>query len=339
MSPIPPPDQIVAIAFLVALFYGLYPATLFHCMRWLLFTDDGWELRGRKSIPWTKFFLTLAIFSMSTLDRGVQLKRWTEQSMWYHSPTHSQVHTADWTDVVLCTTGNLTSQLADAVLTSRLWNIYNKSYRVIAFPVVLWFGNLVLTALQAYLQIGQVSKLDVWLPVNMSIGPGIILTPFWASTIVLNIYATSMIIYRLWRLDQETTFGRSRRAIRFAASLIIESGSLYLTTGIAHFVVWWTPNNFAINVVSNINIPVIGIAFNLILIRLAQHRADEEHRDQGEPVSAMQFQGVSTEKSINILEADNNVRSSTVTNATRTAQDTFIIQRASISYSLRRPEV
>lgn len=47
-----------------------------------------------------------------------------------------------------------------------------------------------LTALQAYMQIAQVSKMDVWLPVNMSIGPGIILTPFWASTIVLNLYAT-----------------------------------------------------------------------------------------------------------------------------------------------------
>jgi hypothetical protein len=47
-----------------------------------------------------------------------------------------------------------------------------------------------LTVLQAYVQVAQVSKMNVWLPVNMSVGPGIILIPFWASTIVLNIYAT-----------------------------------------------------------------------------------------------------------------------------------------------------
>ncbi|KAF5316814.1 hypothetical protein D9619_006884 [Psilocybe cf. subviscida] len=313
MSPIPPPDQIVAVAFLVALFYGLYLATFLHCMRWLLFTDEGWELRGRKSVQWPIFLITLAIFIMSTLDRGLQLRRWTEQATWYHSPAHPQTHTTDWIDVVLCTTANLTSQLADSVLIFRLWGIYNKSYRVVVFPIILWLGGLVLTALQAYMQIAQVSKMDVWLPVNMSIGPGIILTPFWASTIVLNLYATS--------------------------SLIVESGSLYLTTGIAHFVVWWTPNNFAINLVSNINIPIIGIAFNLILIQLAQHRAEEERRDRGELVSAMQFQAVSTEKSVDLLEVGNNIRSRTRTDPTRKGRDTLTIQRASLSYSLRRTEV
>ena len=227
MSPLPPPDQTVAIAFLVALFYGLYLSTFFHCMRWLLFTNDGWELRGRKSIQWPKLVATFAIFSMSTLDRGIQLKRWTDQAMWYLSPAHSQVHTADWTDVVLVRLNVCLLYLASPnlmhkvhhwqsynstgrccpselmrpsppsgyfaliiVQISRLWNIYTKSYRVIAFPVILWFGGFMLTALQAYVQIAQVSKLNVWLPVNMSIGPGIILTPFWASTIVLNIFAT-----------------------------------------------------------------------------------------------------------------------------------------------------
>lgn len=135
MSPIPPPDQIVAVAFLVALFYGLYLATFFHCMRWLLFTDEGWELRGLKSVQWPIFLITLAIFIMSTLDRGLQLRRWTEQATWYPSPVHPQTHTTDWIDVVLvrlalvswtmscsnifflkCTTANLTSQLADSVL-------------------------------------------------------------------------------------------------------------------------------------------------------------------------------------------------------------------------------
>jgi hypothetical protein len=101
MSPIPPPDQIVAVAFLVALFYGLYLSTFFHCIRWLLFTNDGWELRGHKSIQWPMLLITLAIFSMSTLDRGVQLKRWTDQALWYNSPAHPQVPTLDWIDVVL----------------------------------------------------------------------------------------------------------------------------------------------------------------------------------------------------------------------------------------------
>jgi hypothetical protein len=108
---------------------------------------------------------------------------------------------------VQCTTTNLTVQLTDGVLVCylvnfsvqftqvlkvyRLWKIYTNSYRVIVLPVILWIGALVLTALQIYLQVVKVTLSRDWLPVNQDIGAGIILTPFWASTILLNLYATS----------------------------------------------------------------------------------------------------------------------------------------------------
>lgn len=61
-----------------------------------------------------------------------------------------------------------------------------------------------------------------------------------------------MIVYRLWRLKRESIFGCTTQTIDFASSLILESGGLYLIPAISHFVVWWTPNNFAINVIGNI---------------------------------------------------------------------------------------
>lgn len=68
--------------------------------------------------------------------------------------------------------------------------MYNESTVIVAFPIFLWIGGFALTGLQAYVQIVQMEDLKLWLPVNMSIGPGIILIPFWASAIILNIYAT-----------------------------------------------------------------------------------------------------------------------------------------------------
>lgn len=159
----------------------------------------------------------------------------------------------------------------------RLWKLYNKSKAIIAFPLLLWIGGFALTGLQAYIQIVQLSDLKLWLPVNMSIGPGIILIPFWASTIVLNVYATCenirsmssyktiwltvyffpsplavMIVRRLHQLSRDAFSKDSMRSIKSVTFLIIESGVLYLVAGIAHFVVWWTPNDFAIAVISNI---------------------------------------------------------------------------------------
>ena len=101
MSPLPSPDQTVAIAFLVALFFGIYLSTFFHCMRWLLFTDQGWELRKRGEVQWSMTCVALAIFTLSVTNRGIQLKRWSQQVVWYHEPGHSQMHNTDWTDVVL----------------------------------------------------------------------------------------------------------------------------------------------------------------------------------------------------------------------------------------------
>jgi hypothetical protein len=57
--------------------------------------------------------------------------------------------------------------------------------------VILWIGGLVLTALEIYLLVVKVALFRVWLPVNVDVGPGIILTAFWAFTILLKLYATS----------------------------------------------------------------------------------------------------------------------------------------------------
>jgi hypothetical protein len=66
------PDQNVASIFVSTLFYGLYLATLFHCVRWLIFTDDGWRLRKR--INWTMLTITLVLFVLSTLSRALVLQ-------------------------------------------------------------------------------------------------------------------------------------------------------------------------------------------------------------------------------------------------------------------------
>jgi len=56
--------------------------------------------------------------------------------------------------------------------------------------------------------------------------------------------------------------------------ILAESGLLYLSITIAHLLAWFTQDNVAIQIFSMINLPVIGIAFNLVLIRAAQKRAE-----------------------------------------------------------------
>ena len=46
-----------------AIFFGLYSASFIHCVRWLLFEDDGWKIR--KKINWWLLSTTLLVFLLS----------------------------------------------------------------------------------------------------------------------------------------------------------------------------------------------------------------------------------------------------------------------------------
>src|ERR1700759_2196011 len=54
------------VLFMQAALYGLYVATLIHCLRWLVYTDDGWKQRDGVN----KFMLitTILIFLLSTVN-------------------------------------------------------------------------------------------------------------------------------------------------------------------------------------------------------------------------------------------------------------------------------
>lgn len=59
----------------------------------------------------------------------------------------------------------------------------------------MFLGGIVCTILQLFLQIVNIHNPNFgpyqWAAVNMTVGPGIVLTPFWASTATLNAYCTS----------------------------------------------------------------------------------------------------------------------------------------------------
>jgi hypothetical protein len=76
----------------------------------------------------------------------------------------------------------------------RLWITYLKRASVMWFPFILWLGGIACVGMQTFLQIKNIHDPNFgpyrWSKVNMNVGPGIVVTPFLASTIVLNAYCT-----------------------------------------------------------------------------------------------------------------------------------------------------
>ncbi|KAF8178711.1 hypothetical protein BJ912DRAFT_983670 [Pholiota molesta] len=265
--------------FVSALFYGLYLSTVFHCLRWLVFADEGWKTR--RKINWAMLSITIILWALSTTSRALDLQSSMIVVENQTTPAVDPLQSATtllWMDVLSCTNAVVSTLLAERCpgkCIYRCWIIYARSHWAVALPILLWLAGFVLTT---------------WKLVNTAVGPGTIMMPFWALTIFLNSYATFMIIRCIYLVAQESKASVAINQLQFVMRILIESGSLYLAVAIAQFISWWTPNGYAIFIISSINMSMTGIAFNLILIRAARHRVEERQKEVDvSPESNIQF--------------------------------------------------
>ncbi|KAF5318862.1 hypothetical protein D9619_010704 [Psilocybe cf. subviscida] len=280
------------VRFCGAAFYAFYLVTLGQTLRWQLFTDEGWKIRrNRRNIILTA---TILIFIFTTTYISLGLYK-AMQEVYKAVHGHTMPGYIDTLSTIgQCTTANLAALLADTVLMYRCWVVYGKSKRILIFPVLMWIGGIICTVIQAYWQAVQTGHFGTghWEPVNMSIGPGIVLTPFWATTLALNTYTTGLLVYRILAAVKDSkAVGSPVQPLQLLLRVFAESGVLYFSTTIAHLVIWFTPSSFGIAMLSEINVPTIGIAFNIILIRAAENRAREarEEGSQRNGVSTMRY--------------------------------------------------
>ncbi|KAF5318627.1 hypothetical protein D9619_010711 [Psilocybe cf. subviscida] len=287
-----PTHKELAVTFSGAVCFGLYLVTLGQTLRWQLFTDEGWKLRRhRNDLILTA---TLLIFALMTMYIALGLYKGMD-NVYDAVYGHKMPGFIDWISTIgQCTTANAVALIADTVLIYRCWIVSSKSKHVLIFPIVMWIGGIICTIIQAYWQAVQTGHFGSghWEPVNMTVGPGIVLTPFWATTLALNTYTTGFLVRRiLTAVKNFKTVQSPVQPLQLLLRVLAESGVLYFSTTIAHLAAWFTPSNLAIRILSEINIPTIGIAFNIILIRAAENKARETRAEdaQRNGVSIMRY--------------------------------------------------
>ncbi|KIJ41914.1 hypothetical protein M422DRAFT_31552 [Sphaerobolus stellatus SS14] len=315
-------QQHVPSVFTAALFFGVYISTLFSCIRWLVWDDGGWRIR--KKIHWTTLSVALLLFACALVNisltlRGLMIE--VNDPIIHPKPTpRSGKPDHSWEAIVECTLSNVSALAADGVLIYRCWLVYERSLRIVIFPILMWICGVICTILQLYWQAIQAKGLlTAWQPVNTTIGPGTVLIPFWGSTILLNAFATVAISARLWKIARDSERVTSVSSIKFLTRVMTESGVLYLVITTAHFIVWFTPSAFAISVVSNINLPIIGITYNLIIIRTSQAKAKETQSfNAARPASPIQFGNSMTfTKTLEIQSGNTDMSGDTLANTSK----------------------
>ncbi|KAF7783903.1 hypothetical protein Agabi119p4_68 [Agaricus bisporus var. burnettii] len=274
-------SQAVVITFAAGIFIGLYLISVAYANRWLIFTDDGWRFRSRRSIHWYTLATTNILVALVLTGQAVNVNTSIAEA-YFVEQGHKLGDYIDppWKGIVKCTVSAAVVLLGDTVLMYRLWVTDQRRMRTMWFAIFLWLSGIVCTALQLFLQVKNLHDPNFgpyeWATVNMNNGPGIVIIPFLASTILLNAYCTGLLIWRIKTALKGDETSNAARQLQVLIRILMESGILYLSISIAHFVAYFGHDTFAVHMIGTLHTLVIGIAYNLINIRVGQTRSEDE---------------------------------------------------------------
>ncbi|KAF7783906.1 hypothetical protein Agabi119p4_71 [Agaricus bisporus var. burnettii] len=273
--------QAISITFVGGISIGVYLISAAFANRWLIFTDDGWRFRSPKSIHWCILAITNTLVVLILIGQALNVNTSiAEADLVEQGHQLSEYEDPNWKPIVKCMVSGVITLLADTVLMYRLWVTDQKRMRSLWFPIFLWLSGVVCNAIELFLQVKSLHDPNYgpykWASVNMKVGPGIAIIPFVASTILLNAYCTGHLIWRIRRVLKLDTNSSGARQLQMLTRILMESGILYLSISIAHFVAYFCYDTFAIHMIGTLHTIVIGIAYNLIIIRVGQARSEDE---------------------------------------------------------------
>ncbi|KAJ6566306.1 hypothetical protein B0H19DRAFT_871660, partial [Mycena capillaripes] len=262
---------------LESIFWGIYVVTLGFCLKALLRTQNRWKRPAEISKP--MLVVTVLMGCIATFDMCLTFAINLNAFVFYHGPGGPKAafdNTSGWMDVMGTIDVIAQIVLGDIMLIYRCWIVYGRSWIAIIVPVILAIAGLVCIALSIFL--------EVTLPAASQFDTSYkqVVVSTWALTICINVVTTSLILFRIWSVDRlnvglisQNSAPRSANSpYHNAKRIIIESGLLYTTMATVTASAYISGSN-AFAPLTGIDVQMIGITFNLILIRVHRNRAAE----------------------------------------------------------------
>ncbi|KAJ7586866.1 hypothetical protein C8J56DRAFT_943091 [Mycena floridula] len=265
-------------AFIQSILHGLYLASCVPTVRCLLWNGRSKLPRSLSTINWPLLLATVTIFITTNLSLSLGIYRSIQAILMATDPNSASKNVSNWVNVIKI---------------YRCWVVYYRRYRIIVFPVLVWIADsacaIVLLWLQATVSAESLVN-------NNQLEP--ILKAYMALSIPVNVFATFMIVFRIWSIDRENAkFRNSTRqtTLQGVIRIIVESGLLYTAAAIACFVCYFLGTNvFYVGTSVQVSTIELVIAMNLILIR-AQNQASTEEFTAPSTITGVAFSPRATE--------------------------------------------
>ena len=264
--------QIVAL-FMTSIFYGILLTTFVGCMRVLLWSRTEQRLKSLDKINFAMLIPALLMFIFASLDISFDLRQNVQAFVESEDAIEEFEKTSNWLVYMKMVDYVIQTFIGDGILIYRCWVIYGRKWLVIVAPVILWAGGTACGIATAYIEASLVNNPKLLNANN--------LIPFITSmltlTLVTNIIVTSLIIHRIWTAQLSTPYRQTEKSrLSHVMRILIESGLIYTLSIIILFSVYLTSNN-AQFAVSDAVVQIIGITFNLIIIRVHDSQPGSTH--------------------------------------------------------------
>ncbi|KAJ6489862.1 hypothetical protein C8R45DRAFT_1213283 [Mycena sanguinolenta] len=273
--------------------YGIYLVTLGIAGRRILFAR-AWKRRAVTN--WINVVVSVVLFTNATLNFVVSTIAIVQAFVLYTGPGGAAeffAHGSGWQTLTKSFTVPFQSLVGDGILIYRCWVIWNNSWIMIALPLLIWLANIACAARLLDL----LTKATHQLVISSAIQPWG--QAFWSMTICISVMATSLIVVRIWRVEQKRKrhqrshidtikiVDQRSSALSHAMRNIIESGMIYTVVSIFTLATY-TMQSTLHYPVSSMELHSVGITFNLILIRASQ--TARSRQDVSTAFSAVQLQ-------------------------------------------------
>ncbi|KAJ8495783.1 hypothetical protein ONZ45_g12709 [Pleurotus djamor] len=273
--------------FLECIAYGVSLVTIPLCIRALVWSRG--RMRSLGTIHWITLIAALLLAFFATFDVIITLIWLIDAFVLYEGPGGAPtvfLNISDWINVMKSVNLIFPILIGDLILIYRCWIVYDKSYVVIFAPMIIWVVDAAMGSYILYIEshLHQQSTLQ-----EGRLFPAFAV--FFAMTVIQNVITTSLIIICIRNVNQLSAEFVSKTAnsmyistsncwgtqLQRVMRIVIESGLIYtVTTAIS--LATYLPNAYVCYSVTDAELPIIVIAFNLIIIRCKRRAPDtSEH--------------------------------------------------------------
>ncbi|KAJ7915796.1 hypothetical protein B0H13DRAFT_1999471 [Mycena leptocephala] len=269
--------------------YGMYLVTCCFCAQilfWIPQPGGGERLRQRSEIRWLLVSIFCFIFVVSTFDDIIGLLYMILAFVKYRGaggPKEELTNTHYWINIARSFNQILNMIVSDFVLVYRCFIVYGRRWLAITVSFTLYLTGI---AMGVQLMHTEITASNNAITLNTKL-----ISPWWSTffaiTAAQNVLTTSLLVWRIWRIEHQNEKFRAGNTslsapayqppLRKVIRVVAESGLAYSTLVFLTFVVSVCNSNM-LYPLSDATLQATGITFNVIIIRSTSRR-DNEFRD------------------------------------------------------------